>query len=388
MNIKNINSQLFNMYLHILPIGVLLSAFFTEYYIQLLLLSLLTVITLVVNIGNIKMKILIFYLSILVLIIINLLFTDFKSYVGVDSFNLILFSIIPIILISSGLEIKKLEESFNKTFLICILYLLIGYILRKKLLIDYFDLGIITHFNVIILLLSAIIQNKLKPISFILLVTNVFVGLLLGSRMVSIASLILLVIGIGLVYRDNKLKNKFWYAFVVFSVYIIYSNIINILNYISGILEIYGINSRNITLFKQQISNVIQNSSNDSQVYSGRESIYPRIIEFLKEDGLLPNGLSMGRILTNNMFYHSHNFVLEILLIFGLILGILILIIFIARIAYVFLNLKTSIKFLILLLCISFFIRSMTGTYFIKDYFFWAFLALILFFKEENIYEQ
>lgn len=388
MNINKINSQLFNIYLHILPIGIILSAFFTEYYIQLLLLSILSIITLIVNFRIIKKKILMLYLFILFLIFLNLLSTEYQSYVVIDSFNLMLFSFVPIILVSSGITVKYIETVFKSALIYSILYLAIGYILRKNLMIDYFDLGIITHFNVITLLLNSIIHKRIKFLPFLCLLLNVSVGLLLGSRMVSIASIILLIIGIGMVYRDNKFKNKAWYAFIISILFVVITNIINILNFISAKLEVYGINSRNITLFKQQIMNALQNSTNDSQVYSGRDTIYPTIVKYLMEDGLFPNGLSMGRILTNNLFYHSHNFILEVLLIFGLLIGIGVLTILMIRTVYVFIKWKSSVKFIMLLLCLSFVIRSMTGTYFIKDYFFWTSLSLVLFFKEENIYEQ
>lgn len=161
------------------------------------------------------------YLFILFLIFLNLLSTEYQSYVVIDSFNLMLFSFVPIILVSSGITVKYIETVFKSALIYSILYLAIGYILRKNLMIDYFDLGIITHFNVITLLLNSIIHKRIKFLPFLCLLLNVSVGLLLGSRMVSIASIILLIIGIGMVYRDNKFKNKAWYAFIISILFVV-----------------------------------------------------------------------------------------------------------------------------------------------------------------------
>src|SRR5699024_8868429 len=115
---------------------------------------------------------------------------------------------------------------------------------------------------------------------------------------------------------------------------------------------------------------------------SGRENIYSEVENYLSENGLFPSGISMARYLTNGQYYHSHSFYLETLLVFGYIITYILILVLIMRFIYIFKSEKSKddiykIEILVLLL-ISFIVRSITGTYFISDILFLTGLSIVV----------
>ncbi len=139
----------------------------------------------------------------------------------------------------------------------------------------------------------------------------------------------------------------------------------------------FGIRSRNLNLFISQLS-----GKDTSEFLSGRDSIYPVVLEYLRGNGAFPSGFGVARKLTNGLYYHSHNFFLEMILILGF-LGFAILIgCFFIKMQVLFKNRKHKnnkmmLEFIVILLS-SFVVRSLTGTYFVTDVVFLTFLGIML----------
>ena len=94
--------------------------------------------------------------------------------------------------------------------------------------------------------------------------------------------------------------------------------------YLEEIMSAIGVSSRTISLIQ----------SNDLFYGSHREDVYSKTIEMITNAGVLGYGLYGDRIVFNGAY--CHNFFLEVLFDFGIVPGILILLLFFSFILYVF----------------------------------------------------
>jgi len=132
-------------------------------------------------------------------------------------------------------------------------------------------------------------------------------------------------------------------------------------------------------LFITQLSG----KSENAVISSGRDDIYPVIFKYIKEENVFfPSGFGVARNLTDGAYYHAHNFFLEFILIFGLLGFSLFIVFFSVKVLAMRKwrkNVEDQIKFdFLLILSISFILRSLMGTHFIKDVIFLVCLGIIL----------
>jgi len=210
------------------------------------------------------------------------------------------------------------------------------------------------------------IQKNIKATTIIFLIINLGVAAILGSRMVFVSSVLTAVLIFIIFARKNI---KFYINLFLMSLLavVVSYNLLNILTFMNETLGKIGIKSRNLYMFINQVKGGFENSI----VLSGRENIYPVISEYLKENTIFPSGFGVARKLTNEVYYHAHNFLLEIILIFGIIGCLVILVAALLKLKVLIKNIDFSENRIMLhiltVLLISFFFRSLTGTYFMTD---------------------
>lgn len=350
--------------LYLLPISYVTAVIIPKsylFYSEKILFILFFILILSFNKLKFTFKSIFLILITITLFLVNALFSEYPTYVLAILFNFIVIFIPVVYLINVELDYKKIFAYWHKFSIIFTLLLPIFinlYFLKK---IGYYEVGLVTHINTISLAFS--ISQSNKKTNIICLIANILICLFFGSRSVFVSSVILTFF----VYLLFKRKRNFSFYFIIsivsgMGIYI-YANLIDILYSIQNLMIRFGINSRNLSLFIQQLS-----AQNTDIYLSGRDGIYPVIIEQLKMANGLPEGVGVARILTHNMFYHSHNFFLEMLLTFGTILGsILIIALLFMIIFHLLKNIQSYQIYFGIALLISFLLRSLVGTYFLQD---------------------
>lgn len=237
------------------------------------------------------------------------------------------------------------------------------------------DLAYLNHLNIIVFSYFYFKLERNESISLIFLFINLIISTIFGSRMIAIASFVIILFSM-VYFKRKSFRYYFILVLLIFSGILFFNNLNNILFYLSDKLNKYGINSRNLNLLIEQLS------KKDGEIYlSGREQIYTTVTSYLDKKGFFPSGISVARSITNGDFYHAHNFFLELFLIFGYLFGLILIVMFVFRVWFIFKKRKTLQDYykidLLLLLIVSFFIRSLTGTYFLSDSLFLISLALL-----------
>ncbi|MBM7606287.1 O-antigen ligase [Metabacillus crassostreae] len=386
MNIIRINSFILILYIYLVSISLLLAPFVSTFFVENLLLISLIFITLCINKFKVNVKIIMFFGFLILFVSINLLVVSYKQYVLGDGVNLILHSFIPIYLLSLKLiSFSIFKKIWIKVSIIFTYILPVYYLYRQSGYISYFDIGFIAHLNILIMTYHLMSLKRRSYKMLFYLTINILVVAILGSRLVLISSLVTSLFTYLLL--SNKKNAKFYFNISLISIIVllIFQNLIAVLNYINNIILSLGLNSRNLSMFIAQLSGRYDNST----IVSGRDNIYPIIIEYLIDNGFFPSGFGVARTLTNGAYYHAHNFLLELLLIFGFF-GLIIIL------YYFFVKIRILIKFknfhenriildFLLLFLVSYMVRSLMGTYFVKDVIFLIFLAIIFSIKKEKI---
>jgi O-Antigen ligase len=383
VNVYKINSILLNFYLYLNAISLLFSPLINDFIIKNTMLFMMIGTCLLLNKFKFNMFFLVYITSLVTYVLLNALLVSEKGYALADGYNLILYSFIPVYLFSQSLlKIETLlyywyKFSLGFTFLIPIYYLL-----RIKGYISYYDLGLVAHLNIIIQsynIFSSATHRKLPK--YLLLFLNLVVVGVLGSRLVFLSS----VLSIFLIYFLFVKKKSFKFFFSVISLtsisLIIYLNLIKILIFINSTINEMGLNSRNLTMFIAQL----QGRYDDTTIVSGRDNIYPVILEYLKDHWFFPSGFGVARKLTNGAYYHSHNFILELLLIFGG-MGLILFILGIIHRIYIVMSYDVNREKwrILIILFFSFFLRSLMGTHFVSDVIFLMSLGIFFSIKKET----
>lgn len=375
------NTKLLLFYLLTPVITAAISPVITPFISQYIYLLILTMVAIHSNRYKFKYSIVIGYGVVFSLLGTNIILSNNPQYVIPDAINLIVFSFLPMYILSTGaLNFKFFSELTFKNSIILTILLPYFYSLRQSGTISYFDFGIVCHIAILSAIISySIYQNK-KKISGIVIVMNLIACLIFGSRTVALASAVCFFI--SFLFQPNKNKN--WHntkvsVLIIFIIYI-FGQLQNIVDWLIFQLASEGINSRNLSLLSMQLS---QESSEG--ILSGRDAIYPVIINYLETNPIAPSGLGVARTLTNNMYYHSHNFLLEIMLIFGIPIALLLIGVFFIYLYNSRKRLSTNIFRIVIIFLISFLIRGTFGTHFISDPMFLLTFSIVIFNKHISI---
>ncbi|UTT43519.1 O-antigen ligase family protein [Exiguobacterium aurantiacum] len=377
MNNSNFNTWIIITFIYASSISVLFFQISSPFLIKSIIVVTLLILTVILNTKKLNKYFLGYLISLIIIIGVNTLFVENPMYVLGDGINLLLYSAIPFYIFSTqSIRIEELLRKWHGVAVVFTLLMPIYYILRMNYVITYYEIGLLAYYNI----LAIFIYNKFNK-SFL----NLFMGAInliilgiLGSRMVFIAS----ILSIFVIFLVFSSKRKLSYYIKIFSVafasLLVFTNLLSLLTALNVSLTNRGINSRNLSLFIQQLQGTATNDS----ILSGRQEIYPVVIEYIKENGFFPSGFGVARTLTQGKYYHSHNFLTEMILIFGLIglvlVGALIFFqIYKNKNRLKVLSKSTELKVALVLLS-SFLFRSITGTHFVTDVIFLISIAILL----------
>lgn len=371
MDVKKKNSIILIFYLYMGVLFNLLSPILTNKQISninYIVTILLIIYALFLNDFQMPKQCIVLLLAMSLYMVTNLLFVQYKYFVLVEIFIIFTSCILPLYIITIGdIRYKEFLEVWYKITKILTFMFPVFVILYLKSFIKYSDIGHYSHLNSLILMYYIFVLRDLKLGNILCLVINITMGLIMGSRMLFAAS-----IGTGIamtLFISKKKDYKYYIRVFVVTVMIIavMLNIKVILNYLQSIMTEYGLSSRNITLFIAQIE-----GGDISTISSGRDKIYEVVIDYIKDRSGRPGGLAVTRYITEGKYYYSHNIFLDFILLLGTKGTILFIIWFIYR-NYKFFKVRKYNYYryvLYFMLMVSFLIRSIAGSYFVRDKFF------------------
>lgn len=264
---------------------------------------------------------LIFYILIFVFAIIislvSFLNTDipirFKEYLYT-----IIFTIIPLTISLYFSDCNfLLEKLANLGFIFGFLYALIGlFALKGIIILPSYDMSmgycvIIPMCCLLYLIFKGKVKNKL--LSIVSFISYLIFTIVFASRGPLMGILVFILYLLLFSSNNSKKLSKFIIIIILFLAMFFY---VPILNFSSKVLNEFGIRSRTIDLI---VNNDIYHSS-------GRELIYSVITDRIKENPFVIRGISSETKITYKNQY-AHNMYLEILYQFGIIPGLIFLII-------------------------------------------------------------
>lgn len=364
---ENKNSFFLIVLLYLSPILYLSSILLSNsqlFYFEKLLYLIFFVFLMVYKKFRIKKIVVIMVILCSILFLFNAFFSPYPTYVLPVYFNFIAIFLPVLLILSNEVNYSLVFEIWGKFALVFSLLLPLYIFLNQIGKIGYYEVGYVTHVNILFYayLFSNLKQGR-KIKNIILLLVNILCCFVFGSRSVLAAGVIVIILSFFSFQKERK-TSYYLVAFGLSAIAIyVYKNLISLLMSLQALMNNFGFSSRNLILFIQQL-----NDKSDGVYLSGRDGIYPLIFAHLENTNGFPEGVGMARVLTSGEYYHAHNFILEMLLTFGIILGFILLLLL--MICFLLLLLKKNksdrIKFCVILL-ISFFTRSMVGTYFLQD---------------------
>lgn len=328
----------------------------------------------IINKIKFSKKFIIVYILLIIMMCINVFFSNYKEYVAPLAIRILIYLSVPLYIFTiSSVDYHSVLNYWYKVARVMTYTLPLYYILRKHSIISYFEIATITHLNAMILMYYIIIKNNKKM--YLLLINIILLGIF-GSRMILVTTLVILLYILYLRYR-----NRFFYQKIIFTIllgsttFYIYKHSLKILEGLSNFLTSKQLQSRNINSFISILS-----GTSIEEVSSGRDYIYTKALANIKENLIAPQGLGIMRIITDSTFFHAHNAALEIFLTFGFFIGLFFILGFIFFFIFKFKNLsyKSSEFVFLSLIFISYTLRSITGTYLFTDSFFLILFSIII----------
>ncbi|MEL5938148.1 O-antigen ligase family protein [Tetragenococcus halophilus] len=185
--------------------------------------------------------------------------------------------------------------------------------------------------------------------------------------------------------KENLLKKYVLTFFQVSIVFLFVLNIDKIVETLSFFFERVGISSYSLFKLQHMLSNSEGVTESLVDVASGRDTLYSRAVELIKDAHFLPGGISKFEYTapSGEVVRYPHNFLLELLINFG-IFGILILFIFLISFWKNIRNAKKEIKFLLIAFFIFSFTKLLVSSSFWLAPSFWALLGFLKINKKRN----
>lgn len=250
-------------------------------------------------------------------------------------------------------------------YIVFVFGLIIGiYILSGKTTVGVYSMSLSYYMLLPALIFLGDFLDKYRVSSFFFFLGSMIIILSLGSRGTLLCIAIFFLLKLIRIERDSSKKSILFRFAVILSTFVLILQYTQILSWINDQLIKYGVSSRTIRLLQQ-----------DEISLSGRDSIANVIVEGIMDNPLFGIGLSGDRAITG---FYSHNFIIEMLSGFGLILGsILVIIIILLITRTLIISDKSSFNIISLWLSLGFVHLMVSGSYIIEMKF-WIFLGIII----------
>ncbi len=317
--------------------------------------------------------------------LVNTLVVSYKYYVIIEAFTgMAVF--LPAILIIGSLKfnLKEFLQIWYKFAIISTVFSPIAVILMQKKIIDY---GVFTYLNLpnsIIFAYIIMCANKgmvKKKISVVLAIINFFIILFFGGRMAAFSAAFSIFIAYMFSMSVKPLKKYCFLSFLLLFSVIILNNLDVILQGLEVFLKRYNLHSRTLALLLEQIG------KNGTGIYmTGRNNVYDETLLYIKDRLGLPGGFGVNLHISSGKFYHPHNLFLQLTLIFGIVGGILVLILMFFQLIKIKKNKEIFEYKFTLFLVVEYLIFSLTGGSILNNFIAIIGIGMIFFYQGRETY--
>ena len=368
------NSTLIIFYLYLTSIIALFSFLDMAFILEVSLLIGLIGVSLVTNNFKVPISIVLFYMTLIVFSLFLAPTMSNARYPLGELANVLLYSFVPIYLFSqNNIDYGSILAKWKKTAILFSALLPVLLVWREFRFIFYYEFGYVAHLNILIFVLYFFVKKEYKPLNFFLIGYNAVALLLWGSRLVLLSTAITSLLIILFLTKEKLHIKILKFILVIFIVGMLFVNLSTILVAINSVLKAVGIDSRNITLLMKQLEGGID------AVIGDRQDFYPQMLEYVKQSLGVPRGFGVIRSMTDGVYYHAHNFIIQFVLTFGL--GSLLAFLTYTFIYYIQAGRRSvfadSKRYLLFIGITSFFFRSIAGTNFYNDYIFYIIVGIL-----------
>jgi len=373
-DVSSRNSSLIIFYLYLTSFVTLFAFLDMAFILEVGLLIATVAASLINNKFKMPTSVILFYLILIVYALFLAPSMSVARYPLGELANVLLYSFVPIYLFSqNNIDYDSILKKWKKTATIFSLLLPLLLVYREMRFIFYYEFGYVAHLNVLIFVLYFFVKKEYTLQNFFWIVYNTIGLLFWGSRLVLLSTAITSVLIILVLIQERFHIKIIKFLITIFLVVMLYVNLPTILVTLDTILGSLGINSRNITLLMQQIEGGLE------AVIGDRQDFYPQMIMELRESLGIPQGFGVIRSMTDGVYYHAHNFIIQFIFTFGLVP--LFAFILYTAIYYVQTS-RHSIysdtkKYVLFIGITSFFFRSIAGTNFYNDYIFYIVVGIL-----------
>lgn len=329
-------------------------------------LATIAVIVIFIN-KKISVGLLKFMMLYVLVALVNVAVVSYKYYVVIDAFSGFVIFIPALLIISSyQFNIEDFLNVWYKFAIAATVFSPVAIILMQKRIIDY---GVFTYLNLPNCIAFSFIfslvnkEDRRKKIGLFLSIFNFFIILFFGGRMAAFAAAFSVFLGYMLSSSANRIKKAIIIIMVGVMGVLIVNNLYSILVYANVILNKFNLNSRTFALLAEQIK-----ASGNGLYMSGREVIYEEVVNYISQRAGLPGGFGVTLYISNGEYYHPHNLFLQLAVLFGIVGGILAVLVFVYRIFRVK-KIYSHLEYIFtLFLILNYLVISFTGGSILNNY--------------------
>lgn len=319
-------------------------------------------------------KAILILLFVVMLYLLNMVFSDEKIYVLSMLVDFLAYNVIFLYLLNQKIDYQYLLQFWSKVAVVTTFITMLASLLGSLNSVNYMYIGIYMSLNYIIIFYQTL-QNGIKSRYAVMLICAFLLILLKANK----GALVTVWIGTVLLYYNsvkNRNKKTIFILGTILSLPLIYVNLISIFEFIQNIIERLNMNAIAINRWIYTLKIGFEGGS------AGRDVLYSEAITLIKDLCGLPGGVAAYYIYTGHEY--PHNIILEVMIVLGTVLGTLGIVIFIIKSISYYKNVKNCdyCKAIFFIMMWSFFVgRTLFSSTFLKERGFWIVTFMILFTK-------
>ncbi len=371
----------------ILSLWVYIYAFF--YFIPLIIPSnsylmhvvlLVMAILIVMNTMKVRISLLIFTGCYIITALFNISIVSYSYYVAVDAFSgLALFLPALLVISSDKFDLFDFSVTWSRLAIKATIFSPIAIVLMQAKYIDY---GVFNYLNLpnamIFSYMAMISSNKKQTVTYYALaIVNFLVILLFGGRMAAFTAAFSIFMGYMLSGNIRLWKKILMVILAISSIILLLIYIEEILTMVQSLLDKYNLSSRSVALLLEQLKT--------NELYlSRRNIIYDEVIDYISSRSGLPGGFGVSLAISNGKFYHPHNLILQLSVMFGVVGTVVFLLLVICKLLrQKMLCRKEEYNFMILFL-VDYILISLSGGSILTSFVSIIGLGMVFFYKTKK----
>lgn len=328
---------------------------------------------------KINKKAIILLFTIIFLYCLNIILSDEKIYVLSWLIEFGMYNVIFLYLFSKGVNYQYLIYIWSRIAILTSLLTFLSMITGSISMAGYMYIGIYMSLNFIIFLYKA--YSSEKKIYYLTIVLSALLVILLRANKGALVTCFLGFLILSYSYIKDKSKKILFILIFGFILPCFMFFLTEIFELMFNIAEHFGVSTFSLSRWLYTLEAGFSGGS------SGRNLLYGYALDIITNSYGLPGGVSIFYSYTNYQYEYPHNFVLDILIVLGPIIGSIILIFFIVSSIKYYLHTKKydySKAMFFLMMMIFFIGRTLTSSTFLKERSFWIIVFMLIFAEKKR----